>query len=55
MEHIAKYIFVGIMIFSTLLSVKDIGKDRKPLTPMGVMFSIVIQGILIALVLIYWN
>jgi len=51
----AKWILVGFFAFATLLTIGSIGKPRKALTPGNAVAVVVVNAVIIATIVIWWQ
>lgn len=55
LDDIAKWTLVVVMVTGALVSIAQIGKQRKPTTPTDVVGTTVINAVLITAVIALWH
>lgn len=55
MAEVVKWIFVGWLVFGTVVTITQVGKPRKPLTGGTAAFVAVFCALEIVAILAYWE
>lgn len=55
MEQLAKYLTLALLVLGVVLKILVIGEPRKPITPNEAVAQLILNGLVVAAILKFWN